>query len=399
MSVWILEPRDPIIFRDGRPFGDPGARAASLSFPFPSTIAGGVRTRAGLDAQGYFQRGKIEEVKKITIKGPFLVELDSQGNIKKENGWLVPAPMDLVILNNTSNDETRGNIKKLVPIDMPEDSFTDLQTEFPNLFLVGMTQSDNRKPYKSVPKFWYWKKLEEWLNNAEDKLDVNLSELGHKGPSLDIRTHVSILNESQTAKEGALFQTQGLEFTYQKQADKKLVNLTRLALAVQTEANLREGVATLGGERRIVTWQKNNDVMPFAKCPNEIKQKILRTKACRVLLLTPGYFNEISKPEYLLKPEENLTPQIKAVRVERPQVISGWDFEKNEPKATRRLAPAGTVFFLEFDDKTTNEKELETWIDKIWLNSISDDEQSRRDSFGLAVLGTWSGKNETMEVK
>lgn len=396
MNVWILEPRDPIIFRDGRPFGDPGARAASLSFPFPSTIAGGVRSRAGLDAQGHFQRGKIEEVKKIAIKGPFLVELAETGNIQN---WLVPAPMDLVILNNTSNDETRGNIKKLVPIDMPEDSFTDLQTDFPNLSLVGMTKADPSKAHKFAPRFWYWKKLEEWLNNAEDKLDVNLSELGHRGPSLDIRTHVSIENKSQTAREGELFQTQGLEFTYQKQADKKLANLTRLALAVQTEANLREGVATLGGERRIVTWQKNNDVIPFAKCPNEIKQKILRTKACRVLLLTPGYFNEISKPEYLLTSQENLTPQIKAVRVERPQVISGWDFEKNWPKATRRLATAGTVFFLKFDDKTTNENQLENWIDKIWLTAISDDEQSRRDSFGLAVLGTWSGKNEIMEVR
>jgi len=392
MNVWILEPRDPIIFRDGRPFGDPGARAASLSFPFPSTIAGGVRSRAGLDAQGYFQIGKIEEVKKIAIKGPFLVELAETGNIQN---WLVPAPMDLVILNNASNYETRGNIKKLVPIDMPEDSFTDLQTNFPNLSLVGMTKADPSKAHKLAPRFWYWKKLEEWLNTAEDKLDVNLSELGHKGPSLDIRTHVRIENESQTAKDSALFQTQGLEFTYQKQADKKLINLTRLALAVQTEANLREGVATLGGERRIVTWHKNNDSIPFAKCPDKIKKQILCTKVCRVLLLTPGYFKEICQPEYLLKPEGNLTPQIKAVRVERPQVISGWDFETNKPKATRRLAPAGTVFFLKFDDKTTNEKELENWIDKIWLTAISDDEQSRRDSFGLAVLGTY----ELREVK
>lgn len=393
MTVWILEPRDPIIFRDGRPFGDPGARAASLSFPFPSTIAGGVRTRAGLDAQGNFQKGKINEVKKIAVKGPFLVELAETGSIQN---WLMPAPMDLVILNSDSNDQTKGNIKKLVPIDMPEDSFTDLQT---NLSLVGMTKADPSKAHKFAPRFWYWKKLEEWLNNAQDKLDVNLSDLGHKGPSLDIRTHVSILNESQTAKEGALFQTQGLEFTHQKQADKKLINLTRLALAVQTEANLREGVAMLGGERRIVNWHKNNDSIPFAKCPDQIKKQILCTKACRVLLLTPGHFKNICQPEYLITPHKTLTAQIKAIRVERPQVISGWDFETNKPKATRRLAPAGTVFFLKFDEKMTDEKELETWIDKIWLTAISDDEQSRLDSFGLAVLGTWSGENEIMEVK
>jgi CRISPR-associated protein Cmr3 len=52
MTVWIMEPHDPLLVRDGRPFGsNPGARARSLLFPFPSTIAGGMRTRAGLRAE------------------------------------------------------------------------------------------------------------------------------------------------------------------------------------------------------------------------------------------------------------------------------------------------------------------------------------------------------------
>ena len=53
MTIWIIEPHDPLIVRDGRPFGpNPGVQATSLTFPFPSTTTGGVRTRAGLNSYG-----------------------------------------------------------------------------------------------------------------------------------------------------------------------------------------------------------------------------------------------------------------------------------------------------------------------------------------------------------
>ncbi|HZQ09120.1 MAG TPA: type III-B CRISPR module-associated Cmr3 family protein, partial [Anaerolineae bacterium] len=57
MSVWLIEPRDPLIFRDGRPFNPtPGARAISLPFPYPSTLAGAVRTRVGQNENGVFDK-------------------------------------------------------------------------------------------------------------------------------------------------------------------------------------------------------------------------------------------------------------------------------------------------------------------------------------------------------
>ena len=87
MTLWILEPRDPLVFRDGRAFDAvPGARAVSLSFPFPSTIAGAVRTREGLDHDGRFQAEKIPHVKRIGIRGPLLVQLHRKH--KKSNDSL-----------------------------------------------------------------------------------------------------------------------------------------------------------------------------------------------------------------------------------------------------------------------------------------------------------------------
>src|SRR5438132_10498971 len=91
MAIWLIEPHDPLIVRDGRPFGpDPSARAESLSFPFPSTTTGGVRTRAGLKAEGMFDVSQIERVKQIKVRGPLLVQLTQSGDAIEK--WLVPAP-------------------------------------------------------------------------------------------------------------------------------------------------------------------------------------------------------------------------------------------------------------------------------------------------------------------
>jgi len=75
--------------------------------------------------------------------------------------------------------------------------------------------------------------------------------------------------------------------------------------------------------------------------------------------------------------------------------VSGWDFENNRPKPTRRLAPAGTVLFFKLDGDDTA---VGRWIDATWMHCVSDEEQDRRDGFGLAVLGVWDGKLQPMEV-
>src|SRR6266540_3117983 len=111
MKTWVIEPRDPLIARDGRPFtADPGARAKSLPFPFPSTTAGTVRTRYGFTLGDFNdetqKRELIRTVKQITVQGPLLVELNNEGEIKD---WLLPAPVDAVLFEAAQNRLTSNN--------------------------------------------------------------------------------------------------------------------------------------------------------------------------------------------------------------------------------------------------------------------------------------------------
>src|SRR6266699_4211864 len=177
--TWIIEPHDPLIVRDGRPFGpNPSARAESLSFPFPSTTTGGVRTRAGLKADGMFDVSQIERVKQIKVRGPLLVQLAQSGDeIEK---WLIPAPADTLLLES----EKKGYVlcKQLVPLKVYEGAETGSTKDRTSLMLVGPVRPDPGKPSKETPLYWDWDAFQKWLVDPSDH-EQSLATLGNSGPS------------------------------------------------------------------------------------------------------------------------------------------------------------------------------------------------------------------------
>lgn len=393
MKTWIIEPRDPLITRDGRPFtADPGARAKSLPFPFPSTTAGTVRTRYGF-TQGDFNNAAqkqelIHKVKQIAVQGPLLVELSEGGEIVD---WLLPAPADAVLFEADAN---QAHIKQLVVLSLSEGMCTDLPYD---LSPVGFADNDaisKRKPHKDAPRFWRKEAYFDWLCGPHDRQSIELDRLGHNGPVSESRVHVKIDPAKQAADEGFLYQTSGFEYT--RQLNGKPL---RLAMAVQTSVAVPAGQAPLGGEQRLCSWLESS--ASFPSCPDKLRDRIIADRACRVVLLTPAYFRLGFRPKWLVQAQDGVRPRLVAAAVRRPQVVSGWDYEIGKPKPTRRLAPAGSVLFLELEG---DEQNIAQWVESIWMKSISDDDetgntdQSRLDGFGLVALGTWSGEIKRMEV-
>jgi CRISPR-associated protein Cmr3 len=386
-ETWIIEPRDALIARDGRPFGaTAGVRAKSLDFPFPSTTTGGARTRAGLGKIGgdlsKFDRALGDEVLNVEVRGALLAEVAGD-----EIDLLIPAPADCLILK--PENEGEKNRFPLVPLEGENSEFcSNLEKD---LHLLGTTEKVKGKP-QNEPRFWRWAEFEKWLAEAEAG-SVNVKTLGHNGLTGEQRTHVRILDETSGYKnkanvEGGLFQTRGLEFTTE---NKKLGETKKLALIVEVERHnfggeIQIGIAPLGGERRLVAWRKS-DKNIFPDCPQKIRDEIRRTNSCRLILLTPAIFENGFYPTWL-QTANGLTATVEAIAVNRTQVISGWDFVKRCPKPTRRMCPAGTVLFLKLNDGG----DIEKWIDETWFRCISDAEQDRKDGFGLAALGVWSGE-------
>lgn len=362
-GLWIIEPRDRFIARDGRPFGlTPGGRATTLSFPFPSSTTGGVRTRAGLDANGIFDDSKIPEVKRQSVRGPFLVSLSTTGEIE---GWFASAPADALLLKGAR--ENVVDVRQLVPFHVESGRKVNLDSLLP----VGLRTHDPRKPHGRPPLWWNWGFFERWLMDPTDG-ETRVDAIGHDGPMKDHRIHVGIDQESQTSIDEALFETRALVFTRPDQQ--------RLAMAVATGAQIHPGPALLGGERRLVAWRRSKLGLPGR--PAQLTQRIDKDGYCRLVFLTPGFFPSgfpggASWPHGL---------EVVAAALPRYQVVSGWNFETRpqSPKKTRRLVPSGSVFFMKCNAGAQ-------WVESQWLQPFGEDDASKHDGFGVVAIGTWSG--------
>ena len=383
MTVWLIEPRDPVIFRDGKPFNaSPGARAKTLSFPFPATTAGAVRTRSGQDSSGRFASGRITELLSQWIRGPILVELDLDNNI---SDWLFPAPVDGLLLKHEPHEKDKAHLVPLAVVVPPVGARTNLPA---SLMLVAPVEQAKQKPYPGTPAFWRWESYKAWLT-APKVQDVEFTDFAHNGPTKESRMHVSIVSGTQTAQDGALFQTSGLEFTslvMDGDTYPRLNQTRRLALVLDTDTTPRQGWDFLGGERRPIRWRLGPENLPG--CPPAVRASIVQHKCCRLILATPACFSNGFLPEVAKFSYYGVTVTIEAVATSRYQVVSGWDYRLGKPKPSRRLAPAGSVYFLRLAGAHAA---IGQFVDDLWLQSISDDEQDRRDGFGLALLGAWDG--------
>lgn len=401
MPVYIFEPRDPIIARDGRPFSTtPGARAISLPFPLPSTTTGTIRTMAGRGADGRFNPDALRSLGQLAVRGPLLVEVGAKDEIR----WLAHAPADALLVDeagSAAGGRKQVRIKQLVPLVRGVGEVSDLDGK--GLHMVGPRQFSPAKPAVVRPRFWYWQELEAWLGATthEDRA-VEPGTLGHDGPQTETRVHVGIAPATQAAAEGALFQTRGLEFVRCPSVGTppwlRFAAATRLGLAVETGAigdalATPQGAAMLGGERRLAFVREEPKGLP--EPPPGLFDAIAATGACRVVLLTPAYFAEGFHPGWLLERRHRVTPELVGLAIDRAQVVSGWDLRGGTPKRTRRLAPAGTVLFLKLAGDGTAIRE---WCRQTWMTCVSDNRTDggsrgrfRLDGFGLAVVGAWGG--------
>lgn len=211
----LIEPRDPLIVRDGRPFDNtPGAQAKSLSFPWPQTLAGACRTRRGL-LQGFSFPEDADRVREWGVRGPLLAE-------ERGGTWrlLVPRPLDALRIGST--------IHPLRPPKTPEGAGTNLPK---GLELVGLKDPSLRDKPAPLKPFWSWASLEKWLLGASPSELEGFSPEEHPGPVLEVRTHVSLDPARGSAREGFLFQTSGLEFVGRSSRE-GLRGATRLALVL-----------------------------------------------------------------------------------------------------------------------------------------------------------------------
>lgn len=387
MTLWLIDPQDTLLFRDGRPFSaNPGARARSLQFPFPTTTAGAARTRAGQDSLGRFDTSRIDDVLKVSLRGPLLAALQ-HGRL---DYLLPPAPADALAFVEDSNSLV---VHPLQPIKLPSGTSTDLGNVpgGEELAPVGLSVNELRKPAKDSPAFWKWSFFADWLLSPTTQKRAS-SEIGIGALASDRRLHVGIDPQTLAGRDGDLFMTGGLAFRQQQGDDPYALSaIQELGLIVSVHLpddglSIDPGVGHVGGERRLAHWRSTQGDFPDP--PPGLKEQVKTTCRCRVVLLTPLATVAGWRPTYLLQSRHGVAVELIAAAVGKPQTLSGWDLRNKGARLSRRLVPAGSVFYLEL---TGEPDAIENWFDKTWFHCLSDEEDDRMCGFGLAVVGTYSG--------
>ncbi|HUE00056.1 MAG TPA: type III-B CRISPR module-associated protein Cmr3 [Bryobacteraceae bacterium] len=379
MTYLRLTPRDPVVARDGRPFGaGSGRRMKSLDWLLPSVVAGSFRTMHGkMDARG-FNADAVAELKQIAIAGPLPVWKSS---------LFLPAPKDFAL-----QSEPRECFR-IRPRPLKTGDYCDLPHGKLRPALLPEFVTDEFKP-EPPPAFWSMAKMTAWLmegdfppppeKNADQGRDPETGFLDSLPK--DERTHVQIEADTGAATEHMLYSTVSLAFH----------EGVAISLRVSGANHIEklDALHPVGGERRLVRWETDEDVS--WECLPALAGALAGAERIRMVLATPAIFGGGWKPGWLDDNLEGTPPgtgvklRLTGVAMDRWRAVSGFGLEDGllGPKPVRRMVPAGSVYFFEYisGDRTT----LSTGG---WLAPVSDlaaDGQDRRDGFGLTLWGVWN---------
>ena len=388
MSVTILQlsPHDPIIARDGRPFGaGQGNRMRGLGWLPPSVVAGSFRTALVKAHPGLnFADDMPHRLMAIEVAGVF-------PTVGSE--LYLPAPNDCVWNGDT------GEVHAIKPFSIDQGG-----CDFPiDGLRPVMYSNDPKKPDfkpKPVPAWWPVGKLIEWLLGKPVTFDAEFLDAGVQ----ETRDHVCLDADTGAAAEGQIFTTEGLNVTHLPRygvAESRPFHERFAEIALSARVTMPEEAFEhvtilntwhpLGGERRLVHWQRN-DAAQLWTCPEVVKAALETATQIRMVLASSAIFDHGWRPDWLDAKTLTGTPigdgptlRLTGVSNIRWKAVSGWSLAPPRgPKPIRRMVPAGSVYFFEKVDG-----EGRTLATNGWLRPVSDARQDRNDGFGLALWGTW----------
>jgi len=393
-----IHPRDPLVIRDGRPFGaGRNNRVRSLEWPGPSLVAGSLRSLLGKLAGGGFEKSMIDALKALSISGPFPL-------FKKDSPCvLFPAPRDF------SAEETRGFA--LRPGIAGKNCGNDLPQGLASVFLQGLEESEEDFKPSLLPSFWPEDLFTEWCARDEQgvvdcvRKQMPLNEDENDGRWIfslpkDERTHASIDPCSGAVNEGSLFSTVALDFSgTNASAPLSLVLKVESDEADKESRKMAEFLSNLdefsplGGERRIARFIGRPS--ECLSCPGAVAEALKKTKGLRMILATDAVFKGGWRPGWIdssslcgVIPGTDVSVRLAAAVLDRPRYISGWNYDRNAPggagpKPSRKAVPAGSVYFFSILNGDPNP-------DSLWLSPVCDETQDNRDGFGAALWGVWN---------
>ena len=329
LNTFQITANDPVVARDGRPFGaGQGRRMRGLPWPLPSVVAGSLRSAlVKADPQADFEGDTPKQLLGLSVAGVFPV-VDST--------LYLPKPLDCVW-----NSETNAT-HAVKPQPLENDCGGDFPATGLKPVMLTMEQEANDFKPGKAPAWWPMSGMEQWLLGQSITFSAQFLE----SPQQEVRDHVSLDAGRGAAAEGLLFATSGLNLLHlprhgqaeQKQFSKQFAEISLSARLMRAEAQfeIADKLNTwqpLGGERRLVHW-KSQPTTAW-DCPEAVRTAVASAQNIRMVLATPAIFKQGWLPGWIDcnslqgRPPIDGAPLLRLVGlcIDRWKAVSGWSLQ------------------------------------------------------------------------
>lgn len=384
---YFIEPYDVLVLRGNKLFGEPGSYGESVVPPWPSVAAGAFRS-ALLAARGYdpaaFARGEIAHDPELGTPqrpGTFTVSsfglarrrADDEGAIEA----LHPVPADLAV---HATDIGEAHARRISPVV----AANGIQSSTATSRHAVLAQ-----PKRGKLAHGGWLNADAWCEHLAGR-DIDTQR--HLIPSEELfavenRIGISLDPRRRRAEDGALFTTQAVALRKSQgttgsrggvggRSDSAQFDVGFLAEIDGVAEDAMPDTLTLrfGGDGRAARATKVAVDTGHHADRDATHRAIAEAGRCRLILTSPGIFASGWLPTGASRETDGgmrfelhgVAGQLVCAVVPRAEVVSGFDLAKRRPKSAQRVAPSGSVY---------------------WLNNFQTSPEALRN---LATRGLWS---------
>ncbi|MBB5015885.1 type III-B CRISPR module-associated Cmr3 family protein [Rehaibacterium terrae] len=376
-AAYFLEPLDVLVLRGNKLFGDAGSVGESLVPPWPSVAAGALRSHLlacdRVDLQRYARGDQPHPALGTPAQpGPFTLTAFHLAR-RMANGRVEPLfapPADLVLspgeesLGEARNDGDRRCPPKASRM-LPQALGHGIAVSCPLPKAPVLAQAQRIKPEGG-----WWLSASGWRaylagSPIPESAWVEQARLW----KTELRVGVGLDASRGAAEDHRLFSSQAVAMT-------PGVGF----LAAVTGATLpAPAVVRFGGDGHPATLTAAD-----AEWPIPDYDHIARAGRCRMVLTTPGLFPQGWLPTGSGTPDatrgaafelHGIRGRIVCSAVPRSEVVSGWNLATQQPRPAQRVAPAGSVYWLELEPGTTAEALAKLADQGLWSSPCEDDER------------------------
>ena len=357
----IIEPNDVLMFRESKPYTAGESHLAKSVLPLPQAIAGALRSailvKSNFSDEARQIVGYNEKEPKFEILGHFLF---------KEGEEYFPTPLDVA---KAKGIDSYFFVKPL-PLHHHWNGKFIFKGKTIHFSGVGGYLS-----YKDLIRYLKGELKEEELEDVvRDNLVRRESRVGIK------------LGDAKTTEEGYFYKAEFLRLNKDVKLSVWLNDDHEIAVR---DLLGKSGLIRLGGEGRFAkfTIVDGNPLNELEKSWNEINEMINENRRFKLYIATPLLIRENDMYTWdirsLLESKLNKNEskfEIKNIYplIGKPLTFSGWDYAKNKPKPNRYAVPAGSVYFVEFENGKIK-------LDKPYLKLG----ELKKLGYGLCFMGVW----------